>query len=491
MYASLALVVVFNTLALSTWAHPSIKSRSVLDVCLEIKDAISPASGVFFPGAPSYLKDISHWASSSSELSPCSVEPGTAEDVGIILGILGSTRTPFAVKGSGHATNPGFSSTSGVHIAMYRFSEVTYNADTQTAVIGAGLSWDEVYASLVPQNVNVVGGRLPGVGVAGYSLGGGYSWHSNQYGLTVDNIVTFELVKPDGSIVTVTESSDADLFFALKGGMNNFGIVTRFTLKTFPQGQIWGGVTTFTTLQVDQVTAAVGEWVATVTDPKASMVALYNYVAGVIVVVLITFYDGPTLPPAIFDDFLAIPHLTSDVKTRDFASFVLSIPSDILQGQRVVWSTVPFLELTPSILNAAVNETKFWGSKLSPLASGTYVSYIVEPFLPSILSHSSSPSAYPPKRDKAYLPFDISFGWALSPFDDTMHDSIRQSTKHLENLAVTQGQAGVDTASPYINYAIFDTPVSRIYGDNLGRLQSIKARVDPDNVMGLAGGFKI
>ncbi|KAJ8082232.1 hypothetical protein PM082_008079 [Marasmius tenuissimus] len=85
MYASLALVVVFNTLALSTWAHPSIKSRSVLDVCLEIKDAISPASGVFFPGAPSYLKDISHWASSSSELSPCSVEPGTAEDVGIIV----------------------------------------------------------------------------------------------------------------------------------------------------------------------------------------------------------------------------------------------------------------------------------------------------------------------------------------------------------------------------------------------------------------------
>ena len=76
-------------------------------------------------------------------------------------------------------------------------------------------------------------------------------------------------------------------------------------------------------------------------------------------------------------------------------------------------------------------------------------------------------------------------------FDDIMHDSIRQSTKYLENLAVSQGQASVDTASPYHNYAIFDTPVSRIYGDNLSRLRSIKAKVDPSNVMGLAGGFKI
>ena len=77
------------------------------------------------------------------------------------------------VKGGGHASNPGFSSTEGVQIAMYRFSEVKYNPDNQTAEVGSGLIWDEVYAALEPYAVNVVGGRVTGVGMAGFTLGGG------------------------------------------------------------------------------------------------------------------------------------------------------------------------------------------------------------------------------------------------------------------------------------------------------------------------------
>jgi hypothetical protein len=64
------------------------------------------------------------------------------------------------VKGGGHASNPGFSSTTGVQIAMYRFSEVTYDASSNTAVIGTGLVWDDVYNVLNSQGVNVVGGRV-------------------------------------------------------------------------------------------------------------------------------------------------------------------------------------------------------------------------------------------------------------------------------------------------------------------------------------------
>ncbi|KAK1236306.1 hypothetical protein PQX77_000468 [Marasmius sp. AFHP31] len=476
---------------LQTRAHPSaVEPRGLSEVCTQIKDAISPASEVFLFGTPSYWKDVSHWASSSTQVAECSVEPGTAEDVGIILGILGSTRTPFAVKGGGHASNPGFSSTTGVHIAMSRFSEVTYDAASQTAVIGSGLVWDDVYAALAPHNVNVVGGRVTGVGVAGFTLGGGYSWLSNQHGLTVDTITAFELVKPDGTVVSVTEDSDADLFFSLKGGMNNFGIVTRFTLKTFPQGQVWGGLMTFTALRVDEVTAATAKFSAEVTDPKASIITTYNFIAGSIGVSLLMFYDGPTPPAGIFDDFLAINHFTKDVKTREFLDLITTPPSDATAGQRAIFNTVPLLELSPAVVGAVVNETKHWGLAMS-LISGTFISYDVEPFHPSLLSHTSSPSAYPPTRDKVYLPLNIYYAWTLSLSDSAMHDAIRESTARLENFAVSEGQFGVDTASRYANYAIYDTPVSRIYGGNLGRLQATKARVDPDNVMGLAGGFKI
>ena len=77
------------------------------------------------------------------------------------------------MKGGGHATNPGFSSTTGVQITMSRFNETKVNSTCGTVEVGAGLTWDQVYAILKPTGVNVVGGRIPGVGVAGLTLGGG------------------------------------------------------------------------------------------------------------------------------------------------------------------------------------------------------------------------------------------------------------------------------------------------------------------------------
>ena len=142
---------------------------------------------------PQYLSDISHAFASGTEQSACSVEPGSAEDVGKIvrylyiymtssaltspspsqLCILGSTRTPFAVKSGGHTYNPGFSSTPSVQIAMARFKDIKVDPAAATVEVGAGLTWDQVYAALEPYNATVVGGRTPGIGVAGLTLGGG------------------------------------------------------------------------------------------------------------------------------------------------------------------------------------------------------------------------------------------------------------------------------------------------------------------------------
>ena len=77
------------------------------------------------------------------------------------------------IKGAGHTANPGYSATPGVQIAMKRFTEVTYDAEAGVAKIGAGNVWDNVYAALEPYNVSVVGGRVSGIGVAGFTLGGG------------------------------------------------------------------------------------------------------------------------------------------------------------------------------------------------------------------------------------------------------------------------------------------------------------------------------
>uniref|UniRef100_A0A8H8CJ52 FAD-binding PCMH-type domain-containing protein n=1 Tax=Psilocybe cubensis TaxID=181762 RepID=A0A8H8CJ52_PSICU len=471
---------------------PLLEHRTLLPdpVCLQIAGAISPASDVYYVGHPLYAKGIYHWASSSTQVAKCVVEPGTAADVAITLGILGSTSTPFAVKGGGHASNPGYSSTEGVMIAMFRFSEVTYDAASQTAVIGAGLIWDDVYAALEPFNVNVVGGRVTGVGVAGFILGGGYSWKTNQYGLTIDTVTAFELVKPNGNIVTVTQTSDPNLFFGLKGGFNNFGIVTRFTLQTFPQTQVWGGLITITAPFIPQVAAATAAFGSSVTDPKAGIITTYNFLAGSPGISQLLFYDGPNPPPGIFDDFLSIPFLTKDVKTRSFKSLVQSSPANATAGTRAIFNTVSVLSFTPTLLDVILNETVFWGTTLS-LKSGVFISYDVEPFLPSIYSHNLQPTAFPPVRSLGLLPFNIYYAWVSSIFDDDFHDAARQSAATVYNAAISEGQSSLQGAPVYPNYAIFDTPLSDIYGNNLPALQSLKASVDPNNVMGLAGGWKL
>ncbi|KAF8630864.1 hypothetical protein AX17_005223 [Amanita inopinata Kibby_2008] len=457
--------------------------------CGQINAATSSASGVFYPGQAKYLKDITTWASTNTQLAACSVEPGSSEDVSVILKILGKTRTPFAVKGGGHSPNPGFTSTKGVLISMSRFSEVTYDAASKTAVIGTGLIWDDVYAALEPHNVSVLGGRVSGVGVAGFVLGGGYSWKTNQFGLALDSVTAYELVKPDGEVIAVTHGSHPDLFFGLKGGFNNFGIVTKFTMKTFAQTAVWGGITTHQEDTIPDIKAAVSEFVDNVHDPKASIITAFNAVHGQVFIAQLMFYDGPTPPPGIFDAFLKIPSINEDVSRRSLLSLVQSAPAHLTNGQRNGFDTAPIQEYSPRVIDAVVNETIFWGNELND-KTATIITYAIEPFSPSTLNHNISASAYPPDRAQVLSPFDISYAWLSPAHDKDFNDAARQSAAHLRHVAIEDGQTAVRSGTLYPNYAAADTPLDLMYGDNVPRLRALKRKVDPDNVMGLAGGFK-
>ncbi|KAF9245769.1 FAD-binding domain-containing protein [Melanogaster broomeanus] len=449
--------------------------------CEQIATSVSPASAVYYPGTLPYPRGVTHWASSSSQNATCSFEPGTAEDLGIALQIIGALRTPFAVKGGGHTTNPGFSSTTGIQIAMFRFSDVVYDSQAQTATIGAGLTWDAVYAALEPHAVNVVGARGPGVGVSGLCLGGGYSYLTNQYGLTIDTVETYELVTPDGNVKNVSKESDADLFFGLRGGLNNFGIVTRFTLQTFPQTQVWGGFISYTPDQVEKVNQATADFAANTTDPKAALLITYDYFASrkSLAPSALIFYNAPTPPPGVFDEFLAIPALVTNLTTLSFSALIKTSMANATYGSRAIFNTISGLEYSKSFLDTIVNETTFWGKSLD----AEFVSYVVEPFLPSLYTHASS-SAFPPTRSKGITPLKIYYSWANETSDDSMHDAARQSASTLS------AQSGVSDAARYPNYAMYDTPLESIYGHNVARLRDLKTQVDPTNVMGLAGGFK-
>ncbi|KAI0310362.1 FAD-binding domain-containing protein [Amylostereum chailletii] len=466
---------------------------SAVTTCARISKAISPASAVFYPDSTQYAADIAHYSEGSTQNSTCSVEPGTARDVGIILQILGETRTPFAVKGGGHTGNQGFSSTSGVHIAMTRFSDVQNNPSHGTVDVGPGLIWDDVYKALNGTGLGVVGGRVSGVGLAGFTLGGGYSWKTNQYGLSCDNVAAYELVLPNGTVTSVTSSS-GDLWFALRGGFNNFGIVTKFTLVSHPQTDVWGGVAVFNGTQFDALSAAVSHFDATNTDKKAQLIFTLTAPAQTTVASVILFYDGPTPSPGIFDAFLAVPTLSADLSTRSFLSLVQSAPTGTASiGRRQTYSTVSILKYTPAVLQAVQNSTEFWSARLAAVEPDVYFTINSEPFDAALYRHApvaASESAYPPARDAALTPLNFDVGWNDPANDALVRATLARATADLRAAARRLGQA-VEDDFVYGNYALEGTPVEEIYGKNVGRLRAIKGTYDPGNVMGLAGGFKV
>jgi len=112
-----------------------------------------------------------------------------------------------------------------------------------------------------------------------------------------------------------------------------------------------------------------------------------------------------------------------------------------------------------------------------------------EPFLTNLFSHGSD-SAYPPDRSRALFPTSLAIVFSNASLDDTVAKAMRNYSDAITAAAVADGQ-NLTHAAVYPNYALFDTPLEDMYGANIPRLGAIKNEVDPENVMGLTGGFKL
>ena len=129
-----------------------------------------------------------------------------------------------------------------------------------------------------------------------------------------------------------------------------------------------------------------------------------------------------------------------------------------------------------------------YGSRLAALDTSPFISFDIEPFDKNILSHGTA-SAYPPDRSRGLLPTNLYFSWNAPNLDDEIRGIMKDLASQITAQAAAEGQ---DVADAFIdgNYALADTPIEAIYGDNVARLRAIHNAVDPNNVMGLAGGFK-
>ncbi|KAJ0363036.1 hypothetical protein COL26b_013142 [Colletotrichum chrysophilum] len=197
---------------------------------------------VSFPNSTQYALSNIYYSGRQAEIHPaCFVTPEDTEDVATTMKILTSSSIPFTVKSGGHTAFDGGSNIAhGVTVDLVRLNQIVLSDDRQTVSVGPGNRWANISETLDPLGLAVVGGRVSDVGVSGLILGGGISYFSGRYGWACDNVRNFEVVLASGEVVNASPQSNQDLFWALRGGGgSNFGIVTRFDLVAFEQGDVW------------------------------------------------------------------------------------------------------------------------------------------------------------------------------------------------------------------------------------------------------------
>ena len=166
--------------------------------------------------------------------------PSSATDVAAAIGYARAHRLPLSVKSGGHtlfSTNDG-----GMVLDLAGISDVEV-LDDGLVRVGSGAVWGDVARALQPYGLAVSSGDTYSVGVGGLTLGGGIGWMVRQQGLALDSLREAEVVLPSGTIVTANDTREPELFWALRGGGGNFGVVTRFTFQAHPlPGVVAGGI---------------------------------------------------------------------------------------------------------------------------------------------------------------------------------------------------------------------------------------------------------
>ena len=160
----------------------------------------------------------------------------SADDVSLAVGFARGRGLPLSVYGGGHNVTGNAVCDDGVTIDLRPMKSIEVDPQARTCRAAGGVTWGELDAATQEYGLAVTGGRMSTTGIGGLVLGGGSGWIERKCGYTVDNLLAVETVTADGSILTASESENADLFWATRGGAGNFGVVTEFELRLHPIG---------------------------------------------------------------------------------------------------------------------------------------------------------------------------------------------------------------------------------------------------------------
>ncbi len=233
------------------------------------------AGEVITPGDPAYEEARLVWNGMIDRRPALIVRCASSEDVAAALAAAREHSLLVSVRCGGHST-PGYSSCDGgLVIDLRPMNRVEVDAGAGTARVQGGAIWRELDAATQEHGLAVTGGRVSDTGVGGLAVGSGSGWLERSYGVTSESLLSAEVVTADGSVITASEQENPELFWGLRGGGGNFGVVTEFEFRLHPVGPILaGGLLLYPRAQAGEVIRNYRDFIAAAPDAVAGGVAL-------------------------------------------------------------------------------------------------------------------------------------------------------------------------------------------------------------------------
>jgi len=480
------------------------------DSCSTI-EAVAPSVDVKYRFEPSYTStNLEYWSTTCVALKPsCIIYPSSAREVSAVLGVLRSSDPePFAIKSGGHNPNNYFSSVEGGPlISTEKLNDVILDPETGIVRFGPGLRWDELADKLDGSGWSVVGGRIGNVGVGGYMLGGGLSFMSQEYGWAANSVLEFELVVANGTVIKASEDRNPDLFRALKGGGNNFGIVTSFRVQAYRQGEVYGGVMVFPrSKDTDaKMLKAIQDFTVYNDDDKAAVIPTqersgYGLVDTWIVFM---FYDGPSPPETVFKNFTDIKHIVDARKTRNFAEFVKNNNWAVLKGQGYVIGTEtlplpedPSSDLAATMLPEIHEHWRNVSKQVDPV-TGVIASIAYQPFPKRIaqVAREKGGDLMDFDDDVDRIIIELNYSFAIKNDQEQIGDALEETYTGVRERVLAWQEEGQlpDTFSPlFMNDAFYRQDYfARLRPEYAELAKSLAEELDPNGLFReRTGGWK-
>jgi FAD/FMN-containing dehydrogenase len=401
-----------------------------------------------------------------------------AEDTRRTLAFGRQRGLPISVRGGGHNVSGSALADDGVVIDQTLRRGITVDPATRRAEVEPGVLLGELDQATAPHGLAVPIGINTTTGVAGLTLGGGIGWLMRRDGLTIDHLVAADLLTVDGDLLHVDDAHDAELFWAIRGGGGNFGIVTRFEFEAVPLGpSVLAGQVFFAMDEGESVLGHYRDWVAELPDAVTTIVALRTTLPlpvlptemhGRRVVGIGVCHAGPQ-----GDDSRILERVTgfgtplfSTLARKPFVTHQASFDATVPAGIDYYWKSHFLSGLPDEAIDTLVEQHRRapqpWSYSLLGQLRG------------AIARVAADATAYPNRL----APFSININGAAD--DPAQEEAIVSWTRGCFEALVPFSTGGV-----YVNFVgnEGEERVRAAYGPAYARLAELKARYDPTNVL--------